>query len=585
MDSDSVVLHAAAKLRGVVLCLAVLLTGLCYSFRLTSFMHAKDAVLVVCVLAMALSAALSGRASWRGWAAFLPLWLLAGYGLGVHLWLRPCVLRSEVFLEVFRWMGVLLAGALSYDLFLDKAWRRRVTDAIVVTAAVTAVLALLQYGGLAGALFPTFGGTAHRVYSVFGNADLLGGYLAVAFPLVVHRATARGRRRWPWWLVLGLVAPALLVSGSRSAWLAAAVGTVVVLPHPRRCFRTAGGLGLAVVAMVVVTALVAPQATLQRAGNTFSSADQGGRLRLWFWDGSLRMARDHWVLGVGPGNYAYWSPKYLGEALHAPGGQAHAHNELHTLHAHADPVELLDECGVVGVLLVVWMAVRLMRCRGVEWGGLAALLVFASMNFPFASAPHILAAVLLAGMLLARRDGQLMTHARGSSRTAGILALALALMVCVATLWGVVGPSYRLRRAEDAHLAGRPCLEFYEAAVRGPWALAVAHEKYGIAFLEAGMFPEAEAQYRRALEGLDTGAVHLALGALSARRGDDGEARRSLTLCLGRWPSNADAWRLLMRASPEAHHGALMEDAERWLSPEDAARLVDGAASTTVRGE
>ncbi|MBI5091405.1 MAG: O-antigen ligase family protein, partial [Candidatus Hydrogenedentes bacterium] len=470
-------------------------------------------------------------------------------------------------MEIVRCVTLLLAAASTYDLMRDRRWRGRVLDAIAVSGFLVAVLGIGQYAGLLSGLFPVYPSYTQRVYSVFGNQDLFGGYLAVVLAVSLMRLSGRPR----WFSVrlfaIGCVCLGLLLSASRTAWLAAAAGCLVTLYHVRWS-RVRWLTVLGVIGVVVATGvLLAPQATLHRIATTFHAEDHGGRLRLWFWDGAVRMIRDHPVAGVGPTNFAYWSPRYLGAALRAPGGGGYDHNELLVDHPHSEPLGLFAEYGALGVVCGVWMLVRLIRCGGgAEWGGLTALIVFSLFNAPFHSAPHALAGLVLASALLGRRFS--------ATRTRSGWLYGLAAAGCTVFFAGaVLLPSVWLRSAEDEHLARRPPFAQYERCTLYAWPNATAQLKYGIALLEAGRYSEARRAFTDAMKGTDTGEVYLALALLEWRTGAPVPARAWLDECLWRWPSSRDAWFLLALSSTGEEREGVYRQAELWLTPDALNRI------------
>ncbi|MCP4642393.1 MAG: hypothetical protein GY851_18250 [bacterium] len=586
--------------RGWALCGGLTAGAVAYSFRLTSFLHAKDAVLAVAAIVVAAlilvrewgvsrsPEVVSGRDTaseglrWESFAPLLPLWLLVVYSLGVHYLARQAAVPRFVLVELVRMTLLLLTASLAWDLLRTAPWRARLVDAVAVSATAVAALALVQWADLAPALFPKFDGAGQRMYSVFGNRDLLGGYLAMGVPLMAHRCAQGGRARREAWAMLLVCAAALVLCGSRSAWLACVVGVCVLV------WQTRGAVGgepvgrrrwvKVVLLVAVVTAgavAVSPESTLGRIRGTFTADDSGGRLRLWFWDGAVRMVRDHPLVGVGPGNFAYWSPRYQGEALWAGGPARHAFNEVHTRHAHCDPLEVLAETGAIALVLVAWMVSRVLRCKGPEWGGLAALLAFSLLNFPLRSGPHVLAGLILALALMRRNEASARRPVGSEARRYAFAAFAAAVVLAVYGWMAVTGPSFALRRAMDRHLTkgAEAALADYARALDSRFALPETHEKYGIALFESGRFAEARQAFERALDGLDTGSVYLALGALDVRLGDNASAQRHLRECVRRWPGNVDAWTLLLRAADTDARASVLEEARPWVSPETHQRL------------
>lgn len=393
----------ADYLRGVLFCAVLLGVALVYSFQLTSFLHAKEALLSGALLALAGLACFRGGAAFQGITAYLPLWGMVVFTL---LAAHPRVPSRSVE-EALRIASLLFAAALVHDLLSRPYWRGRIKQAIMVSAALVAGLGIAQYFGGLPTLFPVFPGYDQRSYSVFGNQDLLGGYLAIALPLYVAGWTTEkpGSRAAVFHNApaFALVMGGLILSGSRSAWAAAFLGSLLVFPY-RRCFhrRVLSMICIVLAASVASGAAVWPR-PWERLTNTFAASDTGGRIRLWIWDGTLRMLRDAPWSGVGLGNYAYWSPRYLGEALNAPGGERHAHNELDTPDAHSEPLQCLAESGVIGLVGMAWMLLRLMRRRGPEWGGARGAARFFVFQRRMAQRPACSGGSLARGDALAAR--------------------------------------------------------------------------------------------------------------------------------------------------------------------------------------
>jgi tetratricopeptide (TPR) repeat protein len=128
------------------------------------------------------------------------------------------------------------------------------------------------------------------------------------------------------------------------------------------------------------------------------------------------------------------------------------------------------------------------------------------------------------------------------SASAGVVAMSVILSAFL--LWAEVLPSVWLRAAEDARLEGGAYGALYERAANGPWPNAEAHRRYGIALAETGREPEAYLEFERALTGVDTGDVYLALAMLASNAGDRDLTRHWARQCLERWPWNDDARRL-----------------------------------------
>lgn len=564
--------------RGWVGCATLLVCAPAYSFAFSSFYHAKEAALYGGLALAALLVLARGRFEWTGVRFFAPLWLLAALSLAAHAGLGASVVPAAVAEEAARIAMLLLAPALFCDLLRTARWRRRFRRSLLASVLIVAGAALWQYARPGDGWFPEFPGNTQAVYSVMANQDALGLYMALGASLLAYAAGQRRRSAPVHLAMLAVVLVVLLLSESRGAWLAALAGMLVALARTRRRTQTFALLLLAAV-LASPMAYLARHDLAERVSGLVQLNDTGVRARLWFWDGAIRMIRDHPAIGVGLGAYAYHSPKCQGDALHAPGGERCYHNELDTLYAHNEPLQLAAETGIAGSLLAAWMLLRLLRRMGVraaEPAVLTALAIASLTYFPLHGAPFALwgglAAMTIGGVHRRRRPNK-------QRWSAGLLLPVATWAIAAFLAWAVLWPSVLLARADTAARTGEPALELYAETVRHPWPHPWAHRNFGVALSRAGYYEEAADQFREALRGLDSGSVHLALGALAEWHGDTDEAARRLREAVHRIPGDADAWRRLIRVAPAASRPALLEEASRWLDAETLAAIRDAHAT------
>jgi hypothetical protein len=283
-------------------------------FDLDRFFVPKELVLHAAALLAGLAAAgalaRAGRSrADRLLAAYLALGALSA-ALATNRWLgfrALAVSASGVLLYwIGRWVGRPLAGALAF--------------AVVLAAATS----LLQTYGLQTVLFASTrapGGT-------LGNRNFVAHAAAFGLPLLLYM-TLRARRRGAFLAAaLGttVVIASLVLTRSRAAWLAfAAVALVtlaamlasVPLRRDPRLWRRLGAVAL-LSAAGVAAALFIPNALRWRGNNPYLASmrrvadyEQGsGRGRLVQYGQSLRMSLHHPLLGVGPGNWAVVYPRF-----------------------------------------------------------------------------------------------------------------------------------------------------------------------------------------------------------------------------------------------------------------------------------
>lgn len=563
-----------AKTRLVVVRLALVCATLvacasAYSAHLTSFLHAKEYALAIGVAALGMLTLMNGRVSRVGVSFLIPLLALVIVAVSAGL-AGFTTLNRAAAIELLRWSVLALFVLNVFDILAAERGRRVVCAGIIASAVAVSALALAQFAGLVPVLFPVYEGHAHPLYSVFGNPGLMGGYVALGLPIAFHFASGKTGARFVWMASIVPICAGLAISGTRSAWAAALAGVLFVLAYERLWNRYAAATLLLVLLAVAALVLIAPDQTIGRFESAALGGDSSSSLRFWFWSGAIELIREFPVFGVGPGNFAYHSPEALAHVLHGPGGVQFAHNEVHTLHAHNDFLELAAETGAVGLLLILWWCLRLVRCPGPEWGSLIAYAVFAAFYFPTFSSPHALVALILAAVLFARRhDAEAKPAGRAAASLVGLISMAVLGLV----VWMVLIPSFEYREALDRHLAKDDPIPAYERLAAHPWAPTGVHEKLGLALLQAGQNEAAETEFKNALISIDTGAVYLGLGVALFQQGKLDEAREAFESCVYRWPSHAYAWELLLRVTPQEDRGKVLERATTWLSREDIERI------------
>ncbi len=558
-----------------------------YSFRFTSF---SDAKLAGWALAVLILAALvpdlrhAGRLLLKRFGPLTGLLALALCATALAYALRLtmpdaaplgrfAVVPDYAFGAAAVFALMLVAAALCAAAFgADR--ERGLLVALFASGVPVAGLALLQFAGVLGGMFPEFPEYDQRAYSVFGNQDLFGGYLAIT--LALGFALGLSGRVRPVYAGGGalVMLPALLISGSRSAWLAAAAGCAfgLIQFRPARRILTASAGFAAVLALTTVA--LAPQATLHRVANSFGEGDIGYRARLWMWDGAARMIAGNAPLGVGLGNFQFQSPEYLGQAIRARGPGGHYFNRLHTLHAHSDYLETLAETGLAGACLVVAFFALLPRVASPAWAGLGAGLVFSLVNTTLHSPPHVMA-VLLCAASLPRAGDAAVRDAQSSLPRLRVAWISGALVVCTGVAITVLVPSFLLARAESTVNSGNADATrmAYQQAMRWPGAVYKACQATAILDANAGRFRESERFVNCALRGLDTGNVRYLAGYVAEMQGNLVRAAAEYEACTLRWPDHLRAWEHRLALAPETERDALLDAALPWLKPEAAEGL------------
>jgi O-antigen ligase len=308
-------------------------------------------------------------------AAALP-WSIAPMSIGVVLcgaltlaaWWRPGGerwVRTPVDVPALGWLAALAiatlasedpagsAGRITKGLLLaivpvaayhgrDRKLARRAVALLLVSAAIATIYALTKFAAQGGA-FPV------RVRGAVGHPLTYGGQ-AMLLATVAAALVARSRdRRWilAGGALLTLVAPALLGSYTRSAWIGTLVSFGVILAWTRA--RWLAGLAAATVLILVLL----PAGYRERALSAFDPASHWNVDRVRLWDTGWRIFRDHPITGVGLQDLRPWIDRYYPPVPHDP------HGHLHSIY-----VQIGATMGLVGLAAFAWLVVGLVRTAG-----------------------------------------------------------------------------------------------------------------------------------------------------------------------------------------------------------------------------
>ncbi|MBO5339381.1 MAG: O-antigen ligase family protein [Oscillospiraceae bacterium] len=187
-----------------------------------------------------------------------------------------------------------------------------------------------------------FSGISFRVASTFENPNMLGQYLVLMIPLggacLLNDIRDR-KKRWLWLGCCGVMCICMLMTFSRGGWLALLCAGLVffVLINPRLLMAAPFGL--------VALYFVLPDTIIQRFTSIGNLADHSTSYRVSIWMGSLRMLKDYWLCGVGPGQTAFNTvyPTYSYDAIVTP----HSHNLLLQITSDAGICALIIFCVIL----------------------------------------------------------------------------------------------------------------------------------------------------------------------------------------------------------------------------------------------
>jgi hypothetical protein len=315
------------------------------------------------------------------------IWLIAGLDAVViasrrqwgcsWAWLGwGAVLALSALLAPFLSLEALLLAVLPVPLCL--AAPEKAPGALMAGSAVQAAVVLSQWAGADPFLWlgwrpEAFSGARMRVYGTLGNPDFVAAWGCAMLP--VFAAAAMRTRSRMLWAGVALQLGAVLATGSRVFLIAAPAAVVAMALRGVRV----RGWWVAVLAIAGGTLVwLSPARPL--------GATVDGRLYL------ARAAAGHWreipVFGFGAGSFEAQFARWQVDAARREGVSRFT-GEVD--HAHNDYLELLVEYGPAGLCgflgLWGWLMASAWRVRAPEtagaWGGVAALLAAACVDFPF----------------------------------------------------------------------------------------------------------------------------------------------------------------------------------------------------------
>ena len=352
----------------------------------------------------------------------------------------------------------------------DQAEARVLIRVLLASGYVVAATAILQsvHDSIQqrviepGAILPAFGS--------LGNPNVLGAFLALvialgAGELLMAQSAASRIALLNLLVVSGL---ALLLSFSRSSWLAAAAGTAVVVVSQRKRLPRLGLL--APVFAVLVLALAVgyyldgsgplERKVVARMLTVFDPNKIAGS-RFGIWTDSVRLIASRPVLGYGPDNVGLVYPLFQTGDWGLAGSARQPIDK-----AHAELLQVAATQGIIGLAAYAFLVVAFLRtfwrARRID----QAVLVFAgwigyelAVQLNFTALASALPFWIFAAVAMVSWEA-VRTHIVVVDRRASlVLGSAVGLAAAALTVLGVVVPylaDQRLREAVAADYAGRP---------------------------------------------------------------------------------------------------------------------------------
>ena len=261
------------------------------------------------------------------------------------------------------YIGLLTSVFILSAIVIENSIRNRKQLELLIRGMVCAAVLVALYG-----IYQHFFGTggtetwvdqdmfsdiSTRVYSTLDNPNVLSEYLLLAIPLAAACMFAADSwlKRTLYFAACAVMCLCMIYTFSRGGWLGLlfAICVFLILVDRRFIFLIAAGL--------VCLLLFSPDIITDRFASIGNVTDTSTSYRVSIWMGTLKMLKDYWMTGIGPGTQAFNMiyPAYSYNTISAP----HAHNLF---------LQIICDCGITGILVFVILIIVFIRmtCHAVS---------------------------------------------------------------------------------------------------------------------------------------------------------------------------------------------------------------------------
>ena len=236
---------------------------------------------------------------------------------------------------------------------LIRLQRHKTTKSLLLIDILWGVGTLVALYALA--IYPTSGGVieaegVRRARAFYGSPNNLALVMERLWPLGLAMALwgKTKWRRWAYGLSSGLMLIVLLLTFSRGAiFFALPAAALVLALSLNKRWRTILLIGLIVLIIAAIPIIGTERLTtmLDPQGGTTG-------LRVSLWQASLKMLKDHPILGIGPDNFLYYYGDYILESAMIDPNLSHPHNLL---------LDFWLRLGILGPVLLIAILVTFVR--------------------------------------------------------------------------------------------------------------------------------------------------------------------------------------------------------------------------------
>jgi len=280
------------------------------AFRLPKELAFRAEAITLLVLAVwwALSKRRTWHFEWRRGDMMMPL-IITGWSALTALTSTNRAVSASSFLTIVAAVVIFIATTAA-----AQSARIVIIDVVMFACCVNAIVVMLQEAQIWNPFKFGEDATAHLSSTAFiGNPNDVGTFLLVpALAATTMIVVAQGARRWTYAAVTVVLLGGMVASATRTAIIAYWLSAVVL------AFGRSWRAALAIVALLVVIAFIAASSrtTLGRSVRALPQAAREGRYDVLFSErlplflSAIEMVRDHPLVGVGPGCYAFNHMRY-----------------------------------------------------------------------------------------------------------------------------------------------------------------------------------------------------------------------------------------------------------------------------------
>jgi hypothetical protein len=348
---------------------------------------------------------------------------------------------------------------------------------MIFTGTSLSLIGICQHSDLA---FTGIPGHHDGIYATMSNKNLLASALFLCFPFALYGIW---RLSGIWNFMSGaaalLIFTVLVITRARAVWLGMAVSAMLALPmavflHKGKKYRYRAealshkripwNLRFGVPVMVILLTWAFLSSGQKTSIPLFSPASLSERTPIW--GRTLDMAKDHPLLGVGPGQWRIVLPRYGGiEKRVSSEGTV----EILPQRPHNDYLWVLSETGVPGLIFYLGFFGMTMFCglrvvfhsRNMDHRVLALLMLFglwgymviAFFSFPRERITHTVFLMFMASAVLLTYQQTFPIRKRKSP--AGLLLMNILVLiglgVCIVVGYGRLNAEAHVRKAMSAY--------------------------------------------------------------------------------------------------------------------------------------